>query len=64
MKITSIRKETTYFVETDEPRYFEYRTDGKGNWEYKIVESCWEPYYKEDVQREFERILTQRPGNE
>jgi len=44
MKITEVTPITEYIVETDNPNYPTYRTDGKGNWENQMGDS-WEAVY-------------------
>lgn len=45
MKILTVNKETTYYVETDDEEYPYYRCNENGNvWENLMGES-WEPVY-------------------
>ena len=45
MKITKVSRAITYYVETDDPDWPEYRTDETGeNWENLMGES-WEAVY-------------------
>lgn len=41
MKITSIKEEKTFFIETDEPDSPSYRTNGDGYWEQLSINQEW-----------------------
>ena len=57
MKIKDVIKSITYYVETDDPDFPDYRTDENGSHWEKLMGESWEPVYNPDVEKKLQELF-------